>query len=100
VPAAISSVLGVGSWDHLTTKGLIHEMPDRIVVWNELQRTEAAELHGARPRASRRDRSAGVRSLVRDAAVDHTRGVLLESRSACEEPLSPLPVFVAIHRAV
>jgi hypothetical protein len=45
----ISSVLGVGSWDHLTTKGLIHEMPDRIVVWNELQRTEAVELHGARP---------------------------------------------------
>ena len=45
----INSVLAVGSWDHLTTKGLIHELPDRIVVWNEMQRTEAAELHGARP---------------------------------------------------
>jgi len=45
----IGSVLGVGSWDHLTTKGLIHEVPDRILVWNELQRTEAAELHGVRP---------------------------------------------------
>ena len=45
----IRSVLAVGSWDHLTTKGLIHELPDRIVVWNELQRTEAVELHGARP---------------------------------------------------
>jgi hypothetical protein len=44
----IGSVLAVGSWDHLTTKGLIHELPDRIVVWNELQRTEAVELHGAR----------------------------------------------------
>lgn len=44
----INSVLAVGSWDHLTTKGLIHELPDRIVVWNEMQRTEAAELHGAR----------------------------------------------------
>jgi hypothetical protein len=44
----VPSVLGVGSWDHLTTKGLIHELPDRIVVWNELQRAEAAELHGAR----------------------------------------------------
>jgi hypothetical protein len=42
-------VLAVGSWDHLTTKGLIHELPDRILVWNELQRTEAADLHGARP---------------------------------------------------
>jgi hypothetical protein len=45
----INSVLAVGSWDHLTTKGLIHELPDRIVVWNEMQRAEAAELHGARP---------------------------------------------------
>jgi hypothetical protein len=42
-------VLAVGSWDHLTTKGLIHELPDRIIVWNELQRAEAVELHGARP---------------------------------------------------
>jgi hypothetical protein len=45
----IPSVLGVGSWDHLTTKGVIHEMPDRVLVWNELQRTEAATLHGATP---------------------------------------------------
>jgi hypothetical protein len=44
----INSVLAVGSWDHLTTKGLIHELPDRILVWNEQQRTEAVELHGAR----------------------------------------------------
>ena len=41
----IPSVLGVGSWDHLTTKGLIHEVPDRVVVWNEMQRHEASELH-------------------------------------------------------
>jgi hypothetical protein len=46
--AGVPSVLGVGSWDHLTTKGLIHEIPDRLLVWNELQRTEAAELHGVR----------------------------------------------------
>jgi hypothetical protein len=42
----IPTVLGVGSWDHLTTKGLIHEQPDRVIVWNEAQRVEAAELHG------------------------------------------------------
>ena len=41
----IPSVLGVGSWDHLTTKGAIHEIPDHVVVWNEEQRREAAELH-------------------------------------------------------
>lgn len=43
---AIKSVLGVGSWDHLTTKGLIHEVPDRVLVWNEAQKQEAIALHG------------------------------------------------------
>ena len=42
----IKSVLGVGSWDHLTTKGLIHEVPDRVLVWNEAQKHEAIDLHG------------------------------------------------------
>ena len=42
----IKSVLGVGSWDHLTTKGLIHEIPDRVLVWNEAQQREAVALHG------------------------------------------------------
>jgi hypothetical protein len=42
----IKTVLGVGSWDHLTTKGLIHEVPDRVLVWNEAQKQEAIALHG------------------------------------------------------
>ena len=42
----IRTALGVGSWDHLTTKGVIHEHPDHVLVWNEAQRTEAGELHG------------------------------------------------------
>ncbi|HXG87665.1 MAG TPA: hypothetical protein VNJ02_04950 [Vicinamibacterales bacterium] len=42
----IPTLLAVGSWDHLTTKGLIHEVPDRLTVWNEAQRAEAGELHG------------------------------------------------------
>jgi hypothetical protein len=41
----IKSVLGVGSWDHLTTKGLIHEVPNRVLVWNDAQKQEAIELH-------------------------------------------------------
>lgn len=45
----IRSVLCVGSWDHLTTKGLIHAVPDRVIVWNEAQRDEARELHGIDP---------------------------------------------------
>ena len=36
----------VASWDNLTNKGLLHERPDRMTVWNEDQRREAVELHG------------------------------------------------------
>ena len=41
----IKTILGVGSWDHLTTKGLIHEVPDRVYVWNDAQKQEAIDLH-------------------------------------------------------
>ena len=33
------------SWDNLTNKGLIHELPDAVTVWNEMQRDEAVKLH-------------------------------------------------------
>jgi hypothetical protein len=45
----IKSALCVHSWDNLTNKGLIRVMPDRIYVWNEVQKDEAVELHGADP---------------------------------------------------
>lgn len=35
------------SWDNLSNKGLIRAMPDKILVWNEIQRQEAVEMHGA-----------------------------------------------------
>jgi hypothetical protein len=34
------------SWDNLTNKGLLRDVPDRVFVWNEVQAGEAAELHG------------------------------------------------------
>jgi FkbM family methyltransferase len=34
------------SWDNLSTKGTLHQWPDRMFVWNEQQRTEAEALHG------------------------------------------------------
>ena len=37
------------SWDNLTNKGLIRIHPDRVLVWNDLQRREAIELHGCAP---------------------------------------------------
>ena len=34
------------SWDNLTTKGLLRDAPDLVLVWNELQADEAEQLHG------------------------------------------------------
>jgi hypothetical protein len=35
----------VASWDNLTNKGLLRDSPDLVLVWNELQKAEAVELH-------------------------------------------------------
>ena len=80
-------MLGVGSWDHLTTKGLIHERPDRMIVWNEAQRVEAAELHRDPARHGHGHRRAGLRPLVRAAADVDARGVLREGRRPADRPL-------------
>jgi hypothetical protein len=42
----IPTALLVASWDNLTTTGLVHEAPERVLVWNEAQRREAVTLHG------------------------------------------------------
>lgn len=42
VPAGVV----VYSWDNLSSKGVLHEQPDRLFVWNEVQAREAEELHG------------------------------------------------------
>lgn len=34
------------SWDNLTNKGLMRIQPDRVLVWNDIQRREAIDLHG------------------------------------------------------
>jgi hypothetical protein len=38
--------LCVASWDQLSSKGRIAELPDRVFVWNDTQKQEAIELHG------------------------------------------------------
>jgi hypothetical protein len=42
----VPTALCVGSWDHLSSKALIREQPDRVFVWNDTQKKEAVELHG------------------------------------------------------
>jgi hypothetical protein len=41
----IPTALCVWSWDHLSSKALIRECPDRVFVWNATQKGEAIELH-------------------------------------------------------
>ncbi len=39
----------VKSWDNLSSKSVIRPIPDRLFVWNEVQREEARILHGIPP---------------------------------------------------
>jgi hypothetical protein len=45
----IRTLYAVGSWDHLSSKALIRDMPQRVFVWNETQKDEAVRLHGVEP---------------------------------------------------
>jgi hypothetical protein len=40
------TALPVASWDHLSSKALIRNVPDAILVWNGIQKREANEMHG------------------------------------------------------
>ena len=40
------SAMLVISWDNLSSKAVLNEHPDRLLVWNEVQAGEAVELHG------------------------------------------------------
>jgi hypothetical protein len=42
----VPTCMCIASWDNLTTKQLIRELPDRVVVWNAIQAGEAMRLHG------------------------------------------------------
>lgn len=45
----IPSALCVWSWDHLSSKALIRVVPDALMVWNEVQKLEAARFHAIPP---------------------------------------------------
>ena len=36
----------VFSWDHLSSKALLRNLPDRVLLWNDTQRREAMQWHG------------------------------------------------------
>lgn len=37
------------SWDHLSSKAPLHITPDMTLVWNEIQKREAVDMHGLSP---------------------------------------------------
>jgi hypothetical protein len=41
----IPSAVSVWSWDHLSSKAIIRDVPDRLLVWNEVQKREALDMH-------------------------------------------------------
>ena len=45
----LPTLMLVWSWDNLSSKAVLHEHPDRLLVWNETQAGEAEELHGVPP---------------------------------------------------
>ena len=45
----IPTVVAVLSWDNLTTKGLVHIVPDVLLAWNEAQFREAVSIHHVPP---------------------------------------------------
>jgi CDP-glycerol:poly(glycerophosphate) glycerophosphotransferase len=47
----IPTAVLVPSWDNLTNKGLLRYVPDRVFVWNEMQRDELERLHRLPPEA-------------------------------------------------
>ena len=45
----VRTAYAVGSWDHLSSKALIRDMPHRVLVWNDTQKDEAVRLHSVPP---------------------------------------------------
>ena len=41
----IATVVMVWSWDHLSSKAVMRDVPDALFVWNEIQKQEAIHLH-------------------------------------------------------
>jgi hypothetical protein len=95
------------SWDHLSSKALLHIAPDQIIVWNDVQKREAVEMHGLPAervvltgaqcyddwftRTPERSREQFCRAM----GLDHTRPFVLWVHSALSPtPTPPEPVLV------
>lgn len=46
VHMGIPTAAVIPSWDNLTTKGILHAIPDHVFIWNEIQKRECTNYHG------------------------------------------------------
>jgi hypothetical protein len=42
----VATAVMVWSWDHLSSKAIIRDIPDALLVWNDVQKREAITMHG------------------------------------------------------
>ena len=98
-PPGFRCVLGVGSWDHLTTKGSIHERPHRMRRLERSSARRSGRLHGIARRWSasrvRRPTTTGSCSGRRTTRED----VLRESRRPARSAAAPVSLLVAVHHS-
>lgn len=112
--AGISTAVWVQSWDNLSSKGLLHFVPDRVFVWNETQRGELARYHDVpADRVSvtgaqsfdhwfNGDRPASREDFCRGYGLDPERPIVLylvSSRSAESSPAMFFPHWLEALRA-
>ena len=45
IELGIRNVFAAASWDHLSSKGTLNFSPQRVLVWNDIQKQEAIDLH-------------------------------------------------------
>jgi len=96
------------SWDHLSSKAPIHLVPDRVLVWNEVQRREAVEMHALPPdrlvvtgaqcydQWFERQPSVDRQTFCRALGFDPARPVVLYVASAMSpQPSPPEPDMVS-----
>ena len=87
------------SWDNLTNRGLIRVEPDRMLVWNEIQKSEAVELHGVSPERVDRHRRAAVRRVLCHASLGAARGLLPWPRPRPRLPVCPVSLLFRVRGA-
>ncbi len=91
---AIPTVLVVASWDNLTTKGVIRDVPDMTIVWNEDQVREAIEFRGVPAGAGHGNRRAQSRSLVLLGTDHRGRGLRAQGRTRRRAPVRALRLLL------